>query len=117
MRRRAAGMDDAFRNPFVIEVEDFFAQDEIFQQGGAALPALEAVLVVGDAYPLVGRKMSLGVAMWTALGRVLMRFAAVAGVGVEVVLGHGALLRDRNLNARGGRLVLLVLPSAGLPPY
>jgi hypothetical protein len=41
-------VDDAFWDAFVIEVLDFFEQDMIFEQGGAALSAAQGIFVVGD---------------------------------------------------------------------
>jgi hypothetical protein len=49
MRARSAGVDDAFGDTLVVEVEDLLAQDEVFQQRRAAFPGAQAVLVVGDA--------------------------------------------------------------------
>ena len=40
----------------MIEMRDLLAQDEILQQGGAALAGFEGILVVVDAQPLIGRQ-------------------------------------------------------------
>jgi hypothetical protein len=50
-------MDDAFRNPLMVEMEDLLAQNEIFQQRWPASARLQAVLVGGDADTLVGRQV------------------------------------------------------------
>ena len=47
-------MDDPFRNALVVEVGDFFTQDKIFQQRGAAFTRAQRVLIVSDANALVG---------------------------------------------------------------
>lgn len=36
MRSRAARVNDTFRNSLVVEMGNFFPQDKVFQQGGAA---------------------------------------------------------------------------------
>jgi hypothetical protein len=79
MGRRAARMDDAFRNPLMVEMEDLLPQDEIFQQRWPASARLQAVLVVGDADTLVGRQVT-GI-MWCFRGNSLMSLAAIAVVG------------------------------------
>jgi len=50
----AARMDDAFRDPLMIEMKDFLAHDLVFDQGPAAGMALQAILVVGYRNPLLG---------------------------------------------------------------
>ncbi len=47
-------MHDTLRNTLVVEVRDFFPQDEIFQQRRAAGAGAQRVLIVGDAHALVG---------------------------------------------------------------
>jgi hypothetical protein len=47
-------MDDPLRNALVVKMGDFFAQDKIFQQRGAAFARAQRVLVVCDAYALIG---------------------------------------------------------------
>ena len=47
MGRRPAGVNDAFRNSFVVKMSDFFAKDEVFEEGRPASAALERVLIVG----------------------------------------------------------------------
>ena len=42
-------MDDPFRNALVVEVGDFFTQDKIFQQRGAAFTRAQRVLIVSEA--------------------------------------------------------------------
>ena len=54
VRRRTARMDDALGDALVVEMGNLLAQDEIFEQGGAARPRLEGVLVVVDPQTLVG---------------------------------------------------------------
>ena len=54
VRARAARVHDALGDALVIEVGDLLAQDEVFQQRGAAHAVLERILVVGDAHALVG---------------------------------------------------------------
>ena len=51
---RAAGVDDAFRNPLVVEVEDLLAKDEVLQQHRAFFAGLQLVLIIGHTDALVG---------------------------------------------------------------
>ncbi len=75
-------MDDALGDAFVVEVEDLFAQDEIFQQGRSTRAGFQAILVIRYADALVGRQIAFG--YMRSIGRhVLMRFPAIAGAGVE----------------------------------
>ena len=50
----AARVNDAFGNAFVVEVLEFFAQNEVFEKGRAALPGAERVLVGADRLTDVG---------------------------------------------------------------
>lgn len=77
----AAGMHDALWSAFVIEVSDFFAQDEIFEERGAAVAGFQGVLVVGERKALIGGEEILE-------GGFLVRFAAVMGTAVATRL-HG----------------------------
>ena len=54
MHAIAAGVDDAFRNAFMVEVEDLLPHDLVFQHRATAGVALQAVLVVGYRNPLLG---------------------------------------------------------------
>jgi hypothetical protein len=56
MRSRASRVHDAFGDALVIEVRDFFAQDEVFEQRRPPQAGLERVLVVGDEDALVSRE-------------------------------------------------------------
>lgn len=47
-------MDDPLRNALVVKMGNFFAQDKIFQQRWAAFARAQRVLVVCDAYALIG---------------------------------------------------------------
>ena len=47
-------MDDPFGDAFVIEVGDFFAEDEVLEQRRSAQSRLERTLIVGDRHALVG---------------------------------------------------------------
>ena len=59
----AACMDDTLGNPFVIEVGDLLAKDEVFEQRRATFTGLEAVLVVEDRQTLIaGQPLSGSVA-------------------------------------------------------
>ncbi len=60
VRRRAAGVDDALGNALVVEMGDFLAQDEVFEQRRPAQAGLEGILVVCDRHPLVGRQRLIG---------------------------------------------------------
>jgi hypothetical protein len=51
-------MDDALRYALVIEVEDLFAQHEIFEHRGPARAGLQRVLIIGDADSLVGGQVT-----------------------------------------------------------
>ena len=46
--------DITFRNTLMVEMGDFFPQDEIFQQRRAARSGAQGVLVIGDAHALIG---------------------------------------------------------------
>ena len=48
MRAITSRVNDAFRNPLVVEMKDFFAKMEILKQRGAARADLQRVLVVGN---------------------------------------------------------------------
>ena len=54
MHSRRPCVNNPFRYPFVIEMEDLFTQDEVFQQCGAARVRPERVLVVGKRDSLIG---------------------------------------------------------------
>jgi len=54
MRTGRTRVYDTFGNTLVIEMGDFFAQDEILQQRRAARIRPERVLIVGDREALVG---------------------------------------------------------------
>jgi hypothetical protein len=54
--RCATGMNNALRDPFVVEVLQFFAQDVVFQQGRAAFARPERVLIGGNWLAHVGRQ-------------------------------------------------------------
>src|SRR5665647_1391126 len=54
MRTRRPRVNDTLGNTLVIEMGDFLAQDEIFQQRRAARIRPERVLIVGDREALVG---------------------------------------------------------------
>ena len=56
VRGRAAGVDDPLGDALVVEVGDLLAEDEVFQQSGAAQAGLERVLVVGDRLAEVRRE-------------------------------------------------------------
>ena len=50
----SAGVDDAFGDALMVEVEDLFAQHEIFKQRRTERAGLQAVLVVGDRHAMIG---------------------------------------------------------------
>ena len=49
----AAGVDDAFGDAFVIEVCDFFAKDEVFEERRPVGIGSKRVLIVGEGYTLI----------------------------------------------------------------
>ena len=49
-------MHDPLGNALVVEVRDLLAEDEVLEQGRAAQPGLERVLVVGDRLAEVRRQ-------------------------------------------------------------
>jgi len=79
----------------MVEVCDLFAQVEIFQQGRPAPAAVQRVIGVADAQPVVRRQVFLG---WVfAEGGELPRFALFVKAGLvvhEVVLSF--LLQDQH---------------------
>src|SRR3546814_6000634 len=57
MSARAARVDDALGNTLMVEMEDFLAKDEIFQQGRTTLASAERILIIRDAMTeIVDRK-------------------------------------------------------------
>ena len=56
VRRRAARVDDALGNPFVVEVRDLLAKDEVLEQRRSAQAGLERVLIVANRHALIGRQ-------------------------------------------------------------
>src|SRR5271166_513589 len=72
---RAAGMNDALGDALVVEMGDFLAQDEVFEQCWPARVPLQRILVVGDDDTLIGGQYRL------ALGGQLMQFASGANLG------------------------------------
>nr|GFD38935.1 hypothetical protein [Tanacetum cinerariifolium] len=82
----AAGVHHALRNALVVEVRHLLAEQEVFEQRGAALAAFQRVLVVVDAQALVAGQV-FAVAFVTVLGHFI-------GFGVAhhilvVLLGQG----------------------------
>ena len=53
MHARRARVNDALGNTLVIEVRDFFAKDEIFQQHRPARVRFERILIVGKRDALI----------------------------------------------------------------
>jgi len=74
VRARAARVHDAFRDALVIEVRDFFAQDEVFEQGRATGAGAQGVLVIRDRRPLVRGERGVSTSAH------LVGLAAAAGV-------------------------------------
>ncbi len=83
VRCRSACVDDPFGNPLMVEMEDFFAKHEIFEQRRSARSRFEAVLIVGNANALIGGQMRLCVRVLTFFGNLLVGFAAIAKFGFE----------------------------------
>ena len=54
MSTGAACVNYALGNPLVIKMSDLLAQDEVFEQSGAAQPVLERILIVGNEHALIG---------------------------------------------------------------
>jgi hypothetical protein len=57
MGGRAASMDDALGNALVIEMRDFLAHQDVFEQRRTANVRFERILVVADDDALVGRQV------------------------------------------------------------
>ena len=53
MRSSASRVDDSFRDPFMIEVRDFFAQNKIFEQRWTTLSSPKRILIVGKGDALI----------------------------------------------------------------
>ena len=49
-------MNNTFRNALMVKVGDFLAQNKIFQQRWTTATGAQGVLIIGDAYALVGGK-------------------------------------------------------------
>ena len=60
MRGRSARVHHPLGNAFVVEMRDLFTQDEILQQGRAAIACFEGVLIVVDAETLIGGEKLVG---------------------------------------------------------
>ena len=102
MRARAARVNDALRDPLVIEVRDLLAQDEVFEQRGTAQSGLERVLVVGDRDALVGgQHLARGIGTYS-IERVDGRVDTGAGRGARLVAGV-ALRQRAGADSRRGR--------------
>ncbi|MNW06044.1 hypothetical protein D3C71_2023860 [compost metagenome] len=87
MRPGPTGMDNALRNALMVEVGDFLAHDEVFEQRRPAITRLERVLVVGDAHPLIGAQgLAGGIA-----AHVLQALQLAVGVGAIRCSGAGEL--------------------------
>nr|GFD03129.1 hypothetical protein [Tanacetum cinerariifolium] len=84
--RHAAGVYHALRNALVVEVGHLLAEEEVFEQRGAALAALQRVLVVIDAEALVAGQ-EFAVTFVAVLGHFL-RFGVAHHVLV-VLLSEG----------------------------
>jgi hypothetical protein len=52
-------MDDALWNSLVVEMSDFFTQDDIFQQRRTARMGSQGVLIVGNRHTLIRRQYRL----------------------------------------------------------
>ena len=59
---RSAGVHDPLGNPFVVEMGDLLAEDEVLEQCRPARSGAQRVLVVGNRQPLVGRERLVGAA-------------------------------------------------------
>ena len=86
VRAIAAGMHHALGNALMVEVEDLFAEVEIFQQGRAARALAQRILVVGDRNALLGGEgfniAPRGLMQFPTLGRPLcgLGFGGLDGV-------------------------------------
>ena len=60
VRAGAARMYDALRDALMVEMEDLFAEVEIFEKGRSARARLERVLVIVDRQPLVRGEHGVG---------------------------------------------------------
>ena len=106
MRTAAAGVDDPFGNPFMVEVGDLLAKDEVLQQRGAADAGLERMLIVPDRYTLIRRQpLPVGIDAYAREGsdagilagsRRRARLSGVVGFGERAACGD---LRDRDMLA------------------
>lgn len=67
-----ASMDNALGNSLVVEMSDFFAQDEIFQQCRTARIGSQGVLIVGNRQALIRRQR------WLIAGGRLVPLSAAA---------------------------------------
>ena len=81
MSAGAARMNDAFGNALMVEVSDFFAQDQVFQQRGPARVGLQRILVVADDQALIGGERDV-----VATG-LLVQFAAFSDSRVGELWG------------------------------
>ena len=89
VRAGAARMHHALRDALVVEVGDLLAEDEVLQQGRAARPRLQRVLVVRDLDALIGgERLAL---------RVLPLALEILALGILAV---ACPLRRRDLHGR-----------------
>ena len=74
MCARSPCVDNALGDAFMIEMEDFFAQHEILEQGWPACAAFQAVLVVANGDAVIGgQQRRIGASL-------LVRFATVTRI-------------------------------------
>ena len=100
MRRRPARVNDPLGDPFVVEVGDLLAEDEVFEQRRPAQAGLEGVLIVRDRHALIGRQRPIGRVDADAIQRTDRRVVAdirtaAPGLLRAVRLADGARPDDR----------------------
>src|SRR5699024_2136038 len=71
----------AFGDALVVEMIEFFPEDEIFHQRRAAFAGLELVVIVGDAHALIGAQIRAG-GIDARMAVDICLLAALVGVGV-----------------------------------
>ena len=101
-------MNDALGDALMVEVKDFLAEMEILEQRRAARALLEAVLVVGDRYAMLGGERRMA-------GARLMRLAAATAILAKALCDRSIGRKDRRFTNRFPAHVLAGDRSGALP--
>jgi len=99
-------MNDALRDPLVIEVEDFLTKDKIFEERGTSFTRAQGVLIVGDPVAEVISQVAKTIMAITVMCDVLVELATVADVAVHLRLARTRSVRGETMVIDGRGFVL-----------